>query len=169
MNVRQITAEARNEVEENGKDWSDMVDFKFRYKITYIDGQTYDWKHILNVQVTEEEYKSIIQGVLQGIEIKDNPKIPDVISRMTETVEYVDRWTSINGAIRTGPLKNPRKEYQSRDVDGLFCWSDIYQLLPCLRKRSFYWPYSLCSPRLYADFVRRQYNRWINDKPLNRL
>ena len=34
-----------------------MVDFKFRYKITYIDGQTYDRKHILNVQVTEEEYK----------------------------------------------------------------------------------------------------------------
>ena len=86
-----------------------MVDFKFRYKITYIDGQTYDRKHILNVQVTEEEYKSIIQGVLQGLEIKDNPKIPDVISRMTETVEYVDRWTSINGASRTAPLKNPRK------------------------------------------------------------
>ena len=98
-----------------------MVDFKFRYKITYIDGQTYDRKHILNVQVTEEEYKSIIRGVLQGIEIKDNPKIPDVISRMTEAVEYVDRWTSINGASRTGPLKNPRKEYQPRDVDGLFC------------------------------------------------
>ena len=86
-----------------------MVDFKFRYKITYIDGQTYDRKHILNVQVTEEEYKSIIQGVLQGIEIKDNPKIPDVISRMRETVEYVDRWTSIHGASRTAPLKNPRK------------------------------------------------------------
>lgn len=31
------------------------------------------------------------------------------ISRMTETVEYVDRWTSINGASRTTPLKNPRK------------------------------------------------------------
>ena len=121
-----------------------MVDFKFRYKITYIDGQTYDRKHILNVQVTEEEYKSIIREVLQGIAIKDNPKIPDVISRMTETVEYVDRWTSINGASRTSPLKNPRKitslefchhqqlfwrgdhtgfqrkEYQPRDVDGLF-------------------------------------------------
>lgn len=37
-----------------------MVDFKFRYKITYIDGQTCERKHILNVQVTEEEYKSII-------------------------------------------------------------------------------------------------------------
>lgn len=86
-----------------------MVDFKFRYKVTYIDGQTCERKHILNVQVTEEEYKSIIQGVLQGIEIKDNPKIPDVISGMTETVEYVDRWTSINGASRTALLKNPRK------------------------------------------------------------
>lgn len=100
-----------------------MVDFKFRYKITYIDGQTYDRKHILNVQVTEEEYKSIIQGVLQGIEIKDNPKIPDVISRMTETVEYVDRWTSINGASRTSPLKNPRKITSLE----FFLPDDVYQ------------------------------------------
>lgn len=73
-----------------------MVDFKIRYKVTYIDGKTYDRKHILNVQVTEEEYKSIIQGVLQGIEIKDNPKIPDVIFRMTETVEYVDLCRSLD-------------------------------------------------------------------------
>ena len=100
-----------------------MVDFKFRYKITYIDGQTYDRKHILNVQVTEEEYKSIIQGVLQGIEIKDNPKIPDVISRMTETVEYVDRWTSINGASRTSPLKNPRRITSLE----FFLPDDVYQ------------------------------------------
>ena len=100
-----------------------MVDFKFRYKITYIDGQTYDRKHILNVQVTEEEYKSIIQGVLQGIEIKDNPKIPDVISRMTETVEYVDCWTSINGASRTAPLKNPRKITSLE----FFLPDDVYQ------------------------------------------
>lgn len=100
-----------------------MVDFKFRYKITYIDGQTYDRKHILNVQVTEEEYKSIIRGVLQGIAIKDNPKIPDVISRMTETVEYVDRWTSINGASRTAPLKNPRKITSLE----FFLPDDVYQ------------------------------------------
>lgn len=100
-----------------------MVDFKFRYKITYIDGQTYDRKHILNVQVTEEEYKSIIQGVLQGIEIKDNPKIPDVISRMTETVEYVDRWTSINGVSRTSPLKNPRRITSLE----FFLPDDVYQ------------------------------------------
>lgn len=85
-----------------------MADFKFRYKITYIDGQTYDRKHILNVQVTEEEYKSIIREVLQGIAIKDNPKIPDVISRMTETVEYVDRWTCINGASRTASTEKSK-------------------------------------------------------------
>ena len=86
-----------------------MVDFKFQYKITYADGQTYDRKHILSVQITEKEHKAIIQGVLKGIEIKDNPEIADVVSRMTETVEYVDRWTNINGASRTTPLKNPRK------------------------------------------------------------
>ena len=95
-------------VEENRRDKSDMVDFKFRYKITYADGQTYDRKHILSVQVTEEEHKLIIQGILRGIEIKNNAQIPDVISRMTETVEYVDRWMNVNGANRTTPLKKAR-------------------------------------------------------------
>ena len=100
-----------------------MVDFKFQYKITYADGQTYDRKHLLHVQVTEEEHKSIIQGVLQGTEIKDNPEIQDVISRMTEVVEYVDRWTNINGANRTTPLKNPRKIVNLE----FFLPDDVYQ------------------------------------------
>ena len=45
------------------------------------------------------------------------------ISRMTETVEYVDRWTSINGASRTAPLKNPRK-ITSLEI---FLPDDVYQ------------------------------------------
>ena len=53
-----------------------MVDFKFRYKITYIDGQTYDRKHILNVQVTEEEYKSIIQGAVSYTHLTLPTKLP---------------------------------------------------------------------------------------------
>ena len=100
-----------------------MVDFEFRYRITYADGQTYDRKQILNVQVTEKEYKSIVQGVLQGIEIKDNPAIPDAISRMTETVEYVDRWMNINGTNRTTPLKKPRNITNLE----IFLPDDVYQ------------------------------------------
>ena len=77
----------------------------------------------LSVQITEEEHKSIIQGVLQGTEIKDNPEISDVISRMTEAVEYVDRWMNINGASRTTPLKNPRKIASLE----FFLPDDVYQ------------------------------------------
>lgn len=50
-------------------------------------------------------HKLIIHGILREIEIKDNSEIPDVISRMTETVEYVDRWMNINGANRTTPWR----------------------------------------------------------------
>lgn len=50
----------------------------------------------------------IIHRILREIEIKDNSEIPDVISRMTETVEYVDRWMNIKGANRTTPLKKTR-------------------------------------------------------------
>lgn len=100
-----------------------MVDFKFRYKITYADGQTYDRKHILSVQVTEEEHKLIIQGILRGIEIKDNVEIPDVVSRMTETVEYADCWMNINGSNRTTPL------IKTRNITNLefFLPDDVYQ------------------------------------------
>lgn len=100
-----------------------MVDFKFRYKITYVDGQIYDRKHILSVRVTEEEHKLIIQGILREIEIKDNLEMPDVISRMTETVEYADRWMNINGANRTTPLK------KARNITNLefFLPNDVYQ------------------------------------------
>ena len=52
-----------------------------------------------------KEHKLIIHGILREIEIKDNSEIPDVISRMTETVEYVDRWMNINGATRTTPWR----------------------------------------------------------------
>lgn len=50
----------------------------------------------------------IIHRILREIEIKDNSEIPDVISRMTETVEYVDRWMNIKGANRNTPLKKTR-------------------------------------------------------------
>ena len=56
-----------------------------------------------------------------------------------------------------------------RERLSLYCKRQLHQLLPRLRQRSFYWPYSLCPSRLYVDFVRRQYDRWINDKLLNHL
>lgn len=57
-----------------------MVNFQFQYRITYVDGQTYDRKHILTVQIKEAEHK-----------------------------EYVDRWTNVNGTSRSTPLKKIRK------------------------------------------------------------
>ena len=86
-----------------------MVNFQFQYIITYAEGQAYDRKHILTVQITEVEHKEIIQGVLQDIAIKDIEEISDVISRMREQVEFVDRWTNVNGTSRSTPLKKMRK------------------------------------------------------------
>ena len=86
-----------------------MVNFQFQYRITYADDQAYDRKHILTVQITEEEHKAIIQGILQDIAIKDIEEISDVISRMREQVEFVDRWTNVNGTSHSTPLKKMRK------------------------------------------------------------
>ena len=41
--------------------------FDYTYKITYASGQFYDrWKIQLSVEVTEEQYRKIIENLLQG-------------------------------------------------------------------------------------------------------
>ena len=41
--------------------------FDYTYKITYASGQCYDrWKSQLSVEVTEEQYRNIIENLLQG-------------------------------------------------------------------------------------------------------
>ena len=84
------------------------MDFHFQYRITYESGQSYERSHQLTVQVSKEEYKRIIQGVLEGTPIEQMEGIPDVIEKMKDTVQYIDRWINLNGSQRTTPLKKPR-------------------------------------------------------------
>lgn len=84
------------------------MEFTFQYRITYESGQCYDRNHQMVVQITKEEYKKIIQNVLQGIPINQIEDIPDVINEMTECVQDIDRWYNINGTQRSTPLKKSR-------------------------------------------------------------
>lgn len=89
------------------------MDFNYQYCITYRSGQSYERPHTLTAQIAKEEYKKIIQGVLQGIPISKIEGIADAISQMTENVRSIDRWTNINGSHRKTPLK------QEREIVGL--------------------------------------------------
>ena len=64
------------------------LNFNYCYKITYESGETYDRRrNELSVEISKEDYKKIITGVLQERPIDQIEGISDVIDKMTENVE----------------------------------------------------------------------------------
>ena len=83
--------------------------FDYQYRITYESGeQVYNKRSTLCVDVTKEQYKKIVAGVLKGLTIEEIEGISDVLEEMTENVQFADRWTNKNGTSRSTPLKKPR-------------------------------------------------------------
>lgn len=82
------------------------LNFNYCYKITYESGETYDRRrNELSVEISKEDYKKIITGVLQERPIDQIEGISDVIDKMTENVEFADRFMNKNGSLRKTPLK----------------------------------------------------------------
>lgn len=85
------------------------MEFSYCYRITYESGETYDRKKdLLVVEISKEDYKKIISGVLQGTAIEQIEDISEVINKMTENVQFVDRFMNKNGTSRKTPLKKKR-------------------------------------------------------------
>ena len=85
------------------------LNFNYCYKITYESGETYDRRrNELSVEISKEDYKKIITGVLQERPIEQIEGISDVIDKMTENVEFADRFMNKNGSLRKTPLKKKR-------------------------------------------------------------
>ena len=75
------------------------LNFNYCYKITYESGETYDRRrNELSVEISKEDYKKIITGVLQERPIEQIEGISDVIDKMTENVEFADRFMNKNGS-----------------------------------------------------------------------
>lgn len=85
------------------------MDFNFQYQITYGNGQFYDRPHVMTVQITMDEYKKIVLGILEGKRIEEIDDISETIDKMTEIVHYIDSWINMNGTQRTTPLKKARR------------------------------------------------------------
>ena len=85
------------------------LNFNYCYKITYESGETYDRRrNELSVEISKEDYKKIITGVLQERPIDQIEGISDVIDKMTENVEFADRFMNKNCSLRKTPLKKKR-------------------------------------------------------------
>ena len=73
------------------------MNFNYCYKITYESGETYDRRrNELSVEISKEDYKKIITGVLQERPIDQIEGISDVIDKMTENVEFADRFMTVS-------------------------------------------------------------------------
>jgi hypothetical protein len=84
------------------------MDFNFQYRITYENGQFNDRPHEMTVQITMDEYKKIVLGVLEGRRIEEIDNISEAVEKMTEIVRYIDSWINMDGSQRTTPLKKAR-------------------------------------------------------------
>ena len=67
------------------------MEFSYCYRITYESGETYDRKKdLLVVEISKEDYKKIISGVLQGISaIKKNEKSDRNAGATRRTYDYL--------------------------------------------------------------------------------
>lgn len=84
------------------------MDFQFQYRITYENGQFYDRPHVMTVQITKDEYKKIVLGLLEGKRIEEIDDISEAIGKMTDIIQYIDSWINTNGSQRSKRLKKPR-------------------------------------------------------------
>jgi hypothetical protein len=84
------------------------MDFYFQYRITYDNGQFYDRPHVMTVDITKDEYKRIVLGVMAGKQINEIEDITEPLEKMTAIVHDIDRWTNMNGSQRNKPLKKAR-------------------------------------------------------------
>jgi len=80
----------------------------FDYRVTFRDGVTVDRQNKLFADVTDDEFRMIVNGIVAGHAFAEIPGIDVVIKKLDEQVEYIERSLSINGIYRDEPLKKPR-------------------------------------------------------------
>ena len=88
-----------------------MQSMLFKYRITYADGQVRYCpdSFTASINVTDEEYLQIIQGVADGCDIMDIEGLEDVVSRMKARAEELDPHFTVKGTWRNQPLKTLRE------------------------------------------------------------
>ena len=70
---------------------NDDLYVKYNCIITYKGGTRNRTLEFNTVKVTREEYRLIIAGAAQGRSLEETEGIDDVLSRMKENVEFIDK------------------------------------------------------------------------------
>lgn len=81
---------------------------RYKYRITYESGQTYDRKHILSIDVSKDDYKKIIQGIVDHASLEDICGVEHIVDAMIQNVRDIDRCYNLDGSLRSKALKKER-------------------------------------------------------------
>ncbi|SFO21532.1 hypothetical protein SAMN04487831_11246 [Pseudobutyrivibrio sp. UC1225] len=84
----------------------------YTYSIKYENGKTFKQnpdKEQMGIEVTSDEYRKVVEGVLSGKAITNILDIADLLNRMRDDVIFADRFKNTDGSSRTKGLKKPRK------------------------------------------------------------
>lgn len=84
----------------------------FDYRVTFRDGVTVDRQNKLFADVTDDEFRMIVKGIVAGHAFAEIPGIDVVIKKLDEQVEYIERSLSINGIYRDDPAEEASCYYR---------------------------------------------------------
>ncbi|SDH58892.1 hypothetical protein SAMN05421493_10257 [Pseudobutyrivibrio sp. 49] len=83
----------------------------YTYSIKYENGKTYKQnpdKEQMGIEVTTDEYRKVVEGVLSGEAITNIQGVSELLARMSDDVLFADRFKNTDGSSRTKGLKKPR-------------------------------------------------------------
>lgn len=90
---------------------SGMPTIRYSCEVKYENGKVRPKGECANccVDVTEEEYIKLVQGISEGKTLPDISGIDEVLNRMRDNVIRSDSFMNLNGTYRDQALKTPRK------------------------------------------------------------
>lgn len=88
-----------------------MPTIRYSCEVKYENGKVRPKGECANccVDVTEEEYIKLVQGISEGKTLPDISGIDEVLNRMRDNVIRSDSFMNLNGTYRDQALKTPRK------------------------------------------------------------
>ena len=82
---------------------------EFEYTVTYESGETRSSINASSANLTEEQFSRLVRAIKEKPELDDREELSDIIAELESTVRWTDKWTAMNGKLRTSALKRPRQ------------------------------------------------------------
>jgi len=86
-----------------------MKKIDITFKVIYESGKIVDRERYLPVEVSDEDYRKIVEGTSKGLDLGEIDGIEEAINNMKQRVIEIDCYYDLNGKLMNKPLKKPRR------------------------------------------------------------